>query len=71
MLLTSLIDKENVMGEEIEMLLSHLFGHYFCSPCLASVLLEAILDDPWVKNMALAAKLDADPNACRLECFLI
>lgn len=59
------------MAEEMEMLLGHLFGHYFCSPCLASVLLGTILDEPWVKNMALAGKLDADPKACHLECFLI
>lgn len=47
-----------------EMLYSHLFGHYICSPCpCASVLLEAMLGEPWVKDVAVVGKLAADPKS--------
>lgn len=34
---------------------------------LASVLLETILEEPWIKDLAGAGKLAVDPEACYLE----
>lgn len=31
------------------------------------VLLEAILDEPWIKDLAGAGELTVDPGACHLE----
>jgi len=48
----------------MEMLLGHLYGHCICSPsCLASVLLEAMLGELWVKDVAVAGKIAADPKS--------
>lgn len=47
-----------------KMLLGDLFGHYICSPsCLASALLEAMLGEPWVKDVAVAGELAAGPKS--------
>lgn len=54
------------------MLLGHFFGHYICSPsCLASVLLEAMLSESWVKDLAVAGKLAAEPKSLpfRMSAF--
>lgn len=46
----------------MEMLVGH--GCYICSPsCLVSVLLKAMLGEPWVKEVAVAGKLAADPKS--------
>lgn len=39
------------------------------------MLLEAILDEPWIKDLAGSGKLAVDPEACHLEqeifCFKV
>lgn len=57
----------------MEMLLGHLFKLYICSSCLACVLLEATLSEPWIKDVAVARKLVQALKACHLgqECCLI